>query len=250
VPRGAWRARELGEVPFLAADAKGEDAYIGGAESLLRGRVLLTGYFGDKVWNPRDDGSDGDLARHDQSGLALTEYRLWTGFLHCPVPFLGARQTRDIKAIGRSPEMTPWAVPGRYNRPICRRIVEAAGVPREAFGIRKKAASVLFFAEAGGGLGPAARADLARWVAEHADAWRIRGRRPPRLTGRPAGWQVIAQLGSRPLRRLRLLGPLADRVAGLARYAPAFRHAFPWALARMTERYAAAASPVGESARV
>src|SRR5437899_6110852 len=126
--------------------------------------------------------------------------------------------------------MTPWAIPGRYNRPICRRIVEAAGVPREAFGIRKKAASVLFFVEPPG-LGPDARADWGRWVAEHADAWRTRGRRPPRLTARPATWQVIAQVGSRPLRalaaaaprRLGFLRPLADRLAGLARHAPSFR---------------------------
>ena len=249
--RNAWRARDLGEVPFLAADAKGEDAYIGGAERLLRGRVLLTGFFGDKVWDPSGDGREGDLARHDQSGLALTEYRLWAGFIHCPVPYLGARQTRDIKAISRSPEMTPWAIPGRYSRPICRRIVEAAGVPREAFGIRKKAASVLFFVEPPG-LGPDARADWGRWVAEHADAWRTRGRRPPRLTARPATWQVIAQVGSRPLRALAaaaprglgFLRPLADRVAGLARHAPSFRHVFPWALARMQQRYAAVSSTV------
>src|SRR5207244_9323866 len=57
--RNAWRARHLGQVPFLAADAKGEDAYIGGAERLLRGRVLLTGFFGDKVWDPSGDGREG-----------------------------------------------------------------------------------------------------------------------------------------------------------------------------------------------
>jgi len=124
-------------------------------------------------------------------------------------------------------------------------------VPREAFGIRKKAASVLFFVEPPG-LGPDARADWGRWVAEHADAWRTRGRRPPRLTARPATWQVIAQVGSRPLRALAaaaprglgFLRPLADRVAGLARHAPSFRHVFPWALARMQQRYAAVSSTV------
>lgn len=227
IPRNAWRARDLGAVPFLAADAKGEDAFIGGAERLLGGRVLFTGFLGDKVWDPSGNSTDADLARHDQSGLALTEYRLWAGFIHCPVPFLGARQTRDIKAISRSPEMAPWAVPGRYNRPICRRIVEAAGVPREAFGIRKKAASVLFFAEPAG-LGPDAQADLGDWIADH---------RLPRLTGRLAGWQTVARWGSTPLRALGL-HPIADRVAGLARHAPSFRLAFPWALARMKHRYA------------
>jgi len=40
-------------------------------------------------------------------------------------------------------------------------------------------------------------------------------------------------------RRLSFLRPLADRVAGLARHAPSFRFVFPWALARMKQRYAA-----------
>jgi hypothetical protein len=45
----------------------------------------------------------------------------------------------DITAISLSPEMQPWSVASDYDRPIPRRIVEAAGVPRPLFGQRKRA---------------------------------------------------------------------------------------------------------------
>ena len=45
--------------------------------------------------------------------------------------------SRAIHPINRSPEMKPWCVVGNYDRPIVRRIVEEAGVPREPFGNRK-----------------------------------------------------------------------------------------------------------------
>jgi hypothetical protein len=74
--------------------------------------------------------------------LSLTEYRLWKGFIHVPIPFIGARQIHDINKISHLEEMKPWNVPGHYNRPICRRIVEAFDVPRDAFGQQKQVATV------------------------------------------------------------------------------------------------------------
>ena len=129
------------EIPFLAADAEGEDVCFAGAQDILPGRVLLTGFHGDKVWSPHTTALGENLVRTDLSGLS--EYRLWTGFIHCPVPFMTARQIRDIHAVSRSAEMQPWSVRGDYNRPICRRIVEGCGVPRGAFGVKKRAAAVL-----------------------------------------------------------------------------------------------------------
>src|SRR5712691_5589195 len=96
--RDDWRGPDAPpgpELPFLAADAKGEDVYFRGAEAHLARRVLVTGYHG------------------------------------------------DVSALSRSPAMAPWDVRGTYSRPICRRIVETAGVPRDAFGVRKQTASVL-----------------------------------------------------------------------------------------------------------
>ena len=40
-----------------------------------------------------------------------------------------------------SDAMRPWSIPGDYDRPIPRRILEEAGLPRTSFGIKKYASS-------------------------------------------------------------------------------------------------------------
>jgi hypothetical protein len=143
VARDAWMDSHLPEVPFLAADAYGLDVFLRGAEDHLAGTVLLTGFFGGRVWAKDTPDDDGNLTRRDQSGLSLTEYRLTAGFLHAPMPYWGARQIGDLVRLSNSRELEPWDVPGGYSRPICRRIVEDSGVPRNAFGTVKRAASVM-----------------------------------------------------------------------------------------------------------
>jgi len=126
VERDLWRRVALAEVPFIASDAKGEDVYFKGAEQRLVGTVLLTGFHGDAAWSRTSRRLNAEIVRKDQSGLSLSEYRLWIGFIHCPVPFLGIRQLADINAISRSPDMARWDWPRGHSRPICRRIVEEA----------------------------------------------------------------------------------------------------------------------------
>src|SRR2546425_4606452 len=156
-------------------------------------RSLVTGYHGDQMWSKRPRTTSADIVRGDQSGLSLSEYRLWAGFIHLPVPFLGVRQIGDVSALSRSPAMAPWDVRGTYSRPICRRIVETAGVPRDAFGARKQTASVLFF-ERGDMLSPRSLAQDGAWLRQHPADRSGRGlaaptpppRAPPRLRAAPA----------------------------------------------------------------
>jgi hypothetical protein len=68
----------------------------------------------------------------------LCEFRLFQGLFHTVVPWWGIRRAQEINALGETPEMVPWALHTKYDRPVARRLVEDAGVPREAFGIRKK----------------------------------------------------------------------------------------------------------------
>ncbi len=72
----------------------------------------MTGYNGRKVWNRDNKKRSPDIERGDLSGLSLSEYRLWTGFINWPVPYMGVRQVRDLNAISWSAEMKPWDVPG------------------------------------------------------------------------------------------------------------------------------------------
>src|SRR5437660_442088 len=215
--RDAWRGPDAPagpELPFLAADAKGEDVYFRGAEAHLARRVLVTGYHGDQMWSKRPRAPSADIVRGDQSGLSLSEYRLWAGFIHLPVPFLGVRQIGDVSALSRSAAMAPWDVPGAYSRPICRRIVETAGVPRDAFGVRKQTASVLFF-ERDDMLSPGSLADYDAWLREHAADWSARGLAAPTRSPSAAARlrAALAPRGRRPRRRRspppRLSGPAA-----------------------------------------
>ena len=245
----AWRAASFAEVPFVAADAKGEDVCFKGAEEggHLAGRVLLTGFHGDRVWD-RAARTDADLVRGDQSGLSLSEYRLWAGFLHCPLPFAGARQAASIRAISRSRELAPWHTGAYYSRPICRRILEEAGVPRDAFGRWKKSVSVLFSAQEGF-LTPASHADYRFWLERHADEWHRRGLTPPSLVAdsderwrgaRDAIARVLEGLAHAGPRRLWFLRSAARRIITVGRRDRLFHHLFPWAMERAKQRYVTA----------
>jgi hypothetical protein len=72
----------------------------------------------------------------------MQEFRLRTGFVHLPPAFYGWRHHNDLIRISRSPELAPWSLGTSYDRPIARRLVEEAGVPRELFGMKKRAVSV------------------------------------------------------------------------------------------------------------
>ena len=102
--------------------------------------VLFTGYHGDKVWDidTPEEFLGEELAQKTGANFGFSEIRLKSGFINVAVPFILARNIRSIVAISRSEEMKPWSLHNDYDRPIARRIAETSGVPREAFGMRKK----------------------------------------------------------------------------------------------------------------
>jgi hypothetical protein len=101
--------------------------------------AVFTGFHGDIIWdmNVPDEFVSQSIMRHDMSGLDLSELRLKSGFFNVAVPFFYAASIESVVAVSRSSEMEPWRVNKRYDRPISRRIVETAGVPRDAFGFLK-----------------------------------------------------------------------------------------------------------------
>lgn len=154
----------LAEVPFLAASGSIGDLAFKPAETLLPGSVLLTGFGGDIIWGKNTPPSASPPIG-DGAMLGSSEYRLWTGYVNCAVPFWGIRQLHDIIRISNSAEMQPWDTGGDYSRPICRRIVENAGVSRAMFGCGKRGVSVAPQARPDY-LGPASRLDLLAWLEE------------------------------------------------------------------------------------
>ena len=99
--------------------------------------LFLTGSYGDKVWSRRRRIYPDPFAGTIPADLGLAEFRLFKGIFHCPPSFWGMRQYRELQTISFSKEMAPWTLHNGYDRPIPRRIVEEAGVPRTAFGMRK-----------------------------------------------------------------------------------------------------------------
>jgi hypothetical protein len=111
--------------------------------------LLLTGVHGEILYSNdpfvRPPFLDSALKRDDIAGHGMAELRLSVGFIHFPVPFIGARRKQDIIKITESSEMDPWRLGNTYDRPIARRFAEEAGVPRQLFG-QSKIGSVVIFA--------------------------------------------------------------------------------------------------------
>lgn len=235
IKRDDWRSMTLPEAPFIASDGKGEDVFFKGAESLLAGRVLLTGFHGDKVWAKHPEDLSENIVRGDQSGLDLSEYRLQVGFIHCPLTFWGVRQIRDINRISNSAEMKEWDVAGDYSRPICRRIVEEAGVPREMFGTRKRAASVLFNTS-DQFLTTQSLEDYLNWLSANRKEWIRRGRLFPIHNQALDRWK---QLGREQLSSTFSEKPLLWRISSWVDETSTSlrRYIFPWALEHQQKKY-------------
>lgn len=238
IKRFAWRDEQWPEIPFVAADAHGGDVFFKGADRVLERKVLLTGFHGDKMWDKHPSDLSDNIVRGDQSGLSLTEYRLSAGFLHCPVPFWGVRQIRDVNAISRSREMEPWDVPGDYSRPICRRIVEEAGIPRAMFGRQKKATWVQFIGSREF-LSEGSLENYFEWLKANRGAWLRRGRVPPVLNLDLDRWELAGRhffkFDPKAVHRKTLI--VRARAAIAERPTRLRRHLFPWAVERLKACY-------------
>lgn len=234
VPATEWQTLPLAEIPFLAANAMGEEVRFRPATQLLENRLLLTGYHGDRVWGKKSRPQESGLRRGDPSGSALAEYRLDAGFLHCVVPFWGARDLNDILKISCSDDMLPWSVGGDYDRPICRRVVEQLGVERESFGMLKRNASQIRHNDEAV-LTEQSMTDYTHWLSENFFEFLRAGRLPPLTTMRldAIAFRCRDKL-ERLLRRLPLLWRLADRLTG-PRYSRRFL--FPWAMEKARLMY-------------
>jgi hypothetical protein len=108
------------------------------AETQLTGSVVLNGRHGGVVWSTEPQYPDGRVPWvTTTNGGSMHELRLRAGFVQFGVPFVQSMDPRGLRRISTSAEMRPWGIGGDYDRPIPRRLVEEAGVPRDWFGMRK-----------------------------------------------------------------------------------------------------------------
>lgn len=132
------------ELPFLAALGWSMDINFSVFRFKEPLNLLFTGLHGGAFWDPTEGVPTGRISRQDPNGVGLTEYRLRHGIINCPIAMWGAQHEAVMNELSSSAEMANWSVGGDYDRPIPRRLVEEAGVPRSAFGQRKKATSLDF----------------------------------------------------------------------------------------------------------
>jgi hypothetical protein len=249
--RDAWRTNELAEIPFIAGGpGGGGSVYIKSAESHLPGTVLFTGLGGGLMWGQPGRDQNGEYPPIGFSDASLTEYRLSVGFIHCALPLWGMRAPADVFRISGSDEMIPWRVPGSYNRPVARRIVESAGVPREAFGMTKKAAAFMLHQPFSSkeSLSPSSAADFDEWLRQSRREWFRRWKIPPSRSvsglidllvyGSIVGLRLMSKVA--PGDRIRsALSTKARAMEHLARRPPGSvrRYTFPWAVSRVQKAY-------------
>lgn len=130
-----------------------------------RPTLLLTGNLGEIWYTSEAIGSarlptfNDELIRWDQAGHGLGEVRLTAGMVQVAVPFIGARNRKDVLKITDDSSMDAYRLGGGYDRPIPRRIAEEAGVPREMFG-QIKLASIVHLPTPNVPVTPALRADF------------------------------------------------------------------------------------------
>jgi hypothetical protein len=141
--RAFERLAYLTETGYTEAENGGYPLVFAAWGKVLDGRLLFTGFHGDKVWDRNPVIVGPNIVRGDSSGSGITEFRLRVGFIHLPVPFIGCTNHAMIHRISNSPEMARWTLNNSYDRPIARRLVEEAGVPRELFGFAKRAVDVV-----------------------------------------------------------------------------------------------------------
>jgi len=123
----------------FAACGDSFDLQLAAFEGELVQKLFLTGFGGDVFWDRWNNNPNARIARRlPPSGDSVGEFRLRVGFVHIPVPFLGAVGHPAIHAISNSPEMRAWMLDNDYDRPIPRRILEQKAVPRLLFGQSKK----------------------------------------------------------------------------------------------------------------
>ncbi len=133
-----WRNRaERPDTEFLAGSSGWAMLPMAGLAPVWRNAVIFLGTMGDDLWRrDRQDVLD-SLARPRELQpcyAGLREFRLRAGIVFVHAPTIGANNAAAIFAITRSAEMQPWSLGTKYDRPIPRRIVETAGIPRAAFG--------------------------------------------------------------------------------------------------------------------
>lgn len=118
---------------FASGDSGGMLTFEG-HKDLFKNKLLFCGFQGDEFW-----GIDHLPYENLQYPIVISNSNSYEVFLETNtilimIPSIGAEHAKQLYNISLSDEMKPWRMGVKYDRPICRRIVEEAGISRDMFG--------------------------------------------------------------------------------------------------------------------
>ena len=115
-----------------------------GHKELFKNKILFMGFCGDEFWGI--DHPPYENLAYPIEGSSSNSYEIFleTNTFLILIPYIGADHVKQIFDISMSKEMEYWRLGVKYDRPICRRIIEEAGVDRSMFGQAKVGAGFCF----------------------------------------------------------------------------------------------------------
>lgn len=142
----AYKERnDLREIQFVASSFSAGEVSLSSAADALEGRLIVNGLGGDWLWDPKKGHHRHQAVPFFIAGYSQNEFLAQAPALALALPMIGGRFMNDLDAISTSPAMRAWSVGGDYDRPIPRRILEEAGIPRGSFAYRKQQVAVDYY---------------------------------------------------------------------------------------------------------
>lgn len=133
--------RDMPEIEFISSSFTGGQVYLATTGAALVDRVACSGFGGDAIWTRDFAARQAPHFPVSIGGYSQNEFYLRAPAIDFALPMIGARRSQRIGAISRSAAMQPWTLGTDYDRPIPRRILEEAGVPRGSFATAKRRAT-------------------------------------------------------------------------------------------------------------
>jgi hypothetical protein len=215
----------------MATGYTGEEVTYIDMQDALRHRMMLTGGLGGWMWLRRVH-PQVNLERKDFSACSVTEFRLRLDMIDLPISMFGMSQISSVNAISMSADMRPWSVGGYYDKPIARRILEEAGIPRGSFGTSKRASTALIHVYGDALMAPASVESVRAFAAAEGRAIDLSPRRRPTRLDRG-----LIKL-FRAIRLEELARPFAERQRAIVQHRPETGSLlFRWGVAHTRERY-------------
>ncbi len=138
------RNEEFLEALNVSSGDTGSMIVIDAQHKYFGNKLLFCGCRGDAIWGIRKRQNNHLVFESETSSENSYELFLRTNTVLVMPPYIGADHASQLYDIALSDELADYRLGTLYDRPICRKIVEDAGVEREKFGLKKVGAGFCY----------------------------------------------------------------------------------------------------------